>query len=110
METSLDAEIKCVDENGNKVFLSELINEKPKLILRISDRMCDLCIISELNSLKKNNDDINKSDILIMASFSSFNALRIFKKKNNIPCSIYMVDSLNESALEKQNLPYYFVL
>jgi len=110
IDSNLETDLKCFDEKGKKFHLSELINERPKLILRISERMCDLCITSELNSLKRINTDIRKDDIILLATYSNFNSLRILKKKHGIPFKIYKVGTIHESSLEQQNTPYYFVL
>ena len=63
----------CVlsDADGNQYMLSELVDTKPKLIIRISSLHCSSCVAHLLDELKKKNDLILEGRVLMIGAFEN---------------------------------------
>ena len=104
----------CVlsDADGNQYMLSELVDTKPKLIIRISSLHCSSCVAHLLDELKKKIDLILEGRVLMIGAFENKRVFQAFKKTNGINVPFYYVNVYNEqeNALGKENLPCLYLL
>ncbi len=102
------------DEYNRSFSLDSIITSTPgeKLVFRFTENNCIDCIKAELLHLEKIAPVIGKDNIILLASYTGTNDLKLFRKAYNPPFSIYNtpLESLAGNQLEDANLPYYFVL
>lgn len=94
---------------GETCKLSHVIT-KPKLVLRFSERNCELCIQSEIDLINKLNIS---DDIVGFASYSNARLLKLIQQKYRIQFPVYLLpystDILPEIK-EKLGVPYLFLI
>lgn len=96
-------------KSGSSISLRNLTKESKILVLRFSELNCDLCVIDQLNHIKKTLNENNK--VILLASYSNSSKLKVFLNTHQVSFPYYTV---REGALgmeiEKLNFPFYFVL
>ena len=103
---------KVTDENGNKISITELLNNSPKIIFRYSGLNCQLCIEEEIKILRKYINDIGFDNILFFSTYNSTRDLFLFKRINQL--QDFEIFNLKEEKLnipiDSLNIPYVFLI
>jgi len=103
----IDGSIELRSESGDILKLSDLVSQKPKLILRYSELQCDMCIDHSLVYLKRIADSIGRKNILILASYNSMRDLAIFKRINSIDLPVFQIAEKGlDIPIENYDTPY----
>ena len=98
------------DLNKNKVGLSEILTDKPCLIIRFAETNCEECVrFLLIKVMRLYNSDLFNKRILLFASYPNRQALKILVDRLNIKYPVYLVDKLPISC-ERINFPYCFML
>lgn len=95
----------------NKPFqLSEIIKNKPYLIIRFADTNCEECIRFLLLKVMRLYKDMDSNDqIILLASYQSIKTLSILIKSLNITYPVFLTNQFSNPC-EKINFPYCFLL
>ncbi len=103
---------KITDEKGNKISITELLNNSPKIIFRYSGLNCQLCIEEEIKILRKYINDIGFDNILFFSTYNSTRDLFLFKRINQL--QNFRIYNLKEEKLnipiDSINIPYVFLV
>nr|WP_294870379.1 hypothetical protein [uncultured Pedobacter sp.] len=104
--------ILAKDINNKILRFDSSLNYKGKLFFRVSERNCDLCVSKEFIHLKLLEEKIGSDRIIIMASYSGPNDLRILKNRYNINFKIINIPfgALDNKYTEDQDFPYFFTI
>ncbi|WP_257669241.1 DUF1573 domain-containing protein [Parapedobacter tibetensis] len=108
----LDDTSPIYDEEGKRVFLSELVNGTGSLVLRFSPSNCIDCILAEMENINYAMSGSIEDDVVFLSSFQNINQLRIFKRDHNIPYALYNTSEFENDLpryLEDLHVPYYFI-
>jgi len=107
----IDSTIMVRNSNYEKLELSQVIGNQPKLIFRLSERHCSTCLNQEIQIIKSIIDQTQSQDIVILASFGAFESFKAFSRIKGLNNFMYLVqeDKLN-APIESLNIPYVFVL
>ena len=98
-------DITCFFDDS-EILLSQLIKDKPVLILMYSNNNCSACLEDLLNRIYGN---VNK--MLILCSDISEKEFELLTRDMNIKYPIYIVDDTNFGwAPDTSNQPYMFVI
>ena len=98
------------DLNKNEVGLSEILTDKPCLIIRFAETNCEECVrFLLIKVMRLYNSDLFNKRILLFASYPNRQALKILVDRLNIKYPVYLVDKLPISC-ERINFPYFFML
>ena len=98
------------DLNKNEVGLSEILTDKPCLIIRFAETNCEECVrFLLIKVMRLYNSDLFNKRILLFASYPNRQALKILVDRLNIKYPVYLVDKLPISC-ELINFPYCFML
>lgn len=97
------------DINGVEFPLNKMLKSK-KIVFRYSELHCDACVDVQIKSLKKYKEKIGSTNILILADYDNIKNLILFKRLNSIKLPVYKLSEKLNIELEKQNVPYFFVL
>lgn len=83
------------DLNKNEVGLSEILTDKPCLIIRFAETNCEECVCFLLiKVMRLYNSDLFNKRILLFASYPNRQALKILVDRLNIKYPVYLVDKL----------------
>lgn len=83
------------DLNKNKVGLSEILTDKPCLIIRFAETNCEECVrFLLIKVMRLYNSDLFNKRILLFASYPNRQALKILVDRLNIKYPVYLVDKL----------------
>lgn len=96
----------------DSISLSALVTKHDKLLVfRYSELNCMVCVDQELLELRKKISE-NKLKIIIITTYGEMHDLFLFKRTNQlIDVDIYnLKESFVNLPIEKNNIPYYFVL
>lgn len=100
----------CLDVDGNKHNLFELIKNKPVLIYRFSEYHCNSCYEGDISLLHNIFDNcLNRT--IILCSYHKENHFSFFRKAIDIKASIYRIN--HEDIIDricKFEKPFFFVL
>ena len=112
MEYPLQDGIKILDIDGTVLRLTDLIKENQKLILFISNTICEQCIFSELNLAIKELKGVKKEDIIVLSSYSNPNSLKLMREKYSIENKCYGVirDKAYPDFFQNGSSPLVFLL
>lgn len=105
----LDSAMILWDTDGKPYKLKKLVNSHKLIVLRYSELNCNVCVDTLFSRIKHCVTEINKNNILVLASYHNKRDLLIFKRINQLPYLILSVDSL-QIPLDNLNEPYLFVL
>ena len=106
----LDTTTVVYDLNKNEVGLSEILTDKPCLIIRFAETNCEECVrFLLIKVMRLYNSDLFNKRILLFASYPNRQALKILVDRLNIKYPVYLVDKLPISC-ERINFPYCFML
>jgi len=107
----VDPNFHLANEGGDTILLADLIGEKSKLIVWISELSCQVCVDSVLFSVLSFIEDHSLEDqILIFADYQSKSYLNTYKRLNQISLPFYLpLDKQIVSTLELFP-PYLFVV
>ncbi|GAB6011914.1 DUF1573 domain-containing protein [Viscerimonas tarda] len=99
------------DIDGN-IHTIDSIFKKPSLVIRFSERNCEVCIKSEIELIDKSNI---RNNVVGLASYSTSRALKLAKEKYNIQFPIYFLpfgESLDllPNSMEEYGNPYLFLM
>ena len=98
------------DLNKNEVGLSEILTDKPCLIIRFAETNCEECVrFLLIKVMRLYNSDLFNKRILLFASYPNRQALKILVDRLNIKYPVYLVDKLPISC-ERINFLYCFML
>lgn len=90
--------------------LNNLLGSKPKLIFRISESNCPMCIDYELNVLKRYINKIGAHNVILLTSYKDSRMVKILLEHYDLNCMIYNTkEKLLNINIEQYNTPYYFV-
>lgn len=101
-------ELNLIDEKGNIFRIKEKLNTK-KIIFRYSELQCNVCVEKQIQSLKRYKDKIGVDNILIIADYSNFRNLIVFKKINSLDIPVYNLSKKMSLEIEKKDIPYFFI-
>lgn len=107
-DSKMNNELMLTDEKGKTCKLTEKLNRK-KLIFRYSELQCNVCIEQQIASLKKYKNKIGTDNILILADYSNFRNLIVFKRINSLDIPIYNLSKKMPLERERINIPYFFI-
>lgn len=108
-QISLPPELTLQNENGNNVHLSNLVGKKPKLVFRYTQLNCNICIDSQMGFIKEFVNKYGYDKLIMISNYKYKKNIYQFKTLNNINNEIFNVEIL-DSALDRLNIPYYFIL
>lgn len=108
-QTIISGDLKLRNEDGDDIFLNEVIDDKPKLIFRYSELDCNICIESQINFIKDFLKKHDKNDLVMLANYKNSKSIDQFKIINDFNHDIYNVEIL-DSTLLNLNFPFYFIL
>lgn len=108
----LDSNITITDRKGRLRKLSEVSDSAKLIVYRISESDCLECIKSQLPYLKVLCNKIGKDHVLLLTSFSTEKAFKIFLDNIHIDICAYNIQSrdLAYLSIESLNVPYFFEL
>ncbi len=100
------------DMAGISYPFAQLIDGKPRLVLRFTEFSCDACYIQQIQKLKSLAQIIGTNSIVLLVSFRSNSTLALLKNTHGFLFTIYNVDreALYDVPFEKHRMPYYFLL
>jgi len=104
----LGKNIILTTENNKKIRLASIIN-KPTLVLRYSEFVCQSCVDNQIELLKKFGEETGEQNVLIISTYDEIRNLIIFKRANQLNMDIYNIEKL-KIPLDSENIPYYFVI
>ncbi len=96
------------DEKGSINSFSEIVSDKPHLVLVISKINCNVCVESELEIIHEYITKKQIKNVLLISDYENKRHLYVFKRINQIHTPIYRIldtfkfESANEAA------PFYF--
>lgn len=108
----LNKEKHVLKNETDSISLSTLINKFGKiLVFRYSELNCMMCVDQELVELRKMIHE-NKMKIIIITTYGEMHDLFLFKRTNQlVDVDIYnIMEPFTNISIEKNNIPYYFVL
>ncbi len=111
--TPLDLSMKLRDIQGNEVPLYDLVGEEKLVVLRFSNRYCQICVDQELNLLQKVSKEVGSDKIMLLGDFGSFAEFRSFvrvKETGLDTRSFLMEEGFRSVQLETLGIPYVFLL
>ncbi len=92
--------------DNDSVYLSDILNNSPKLVFWFSESSCSICIEEELKNLVELSKIIKKEDIVIIGSFQNM-------RKRWMRESSFRIFNLRKErlgmAIENNNFPFYFI-
>lgn len=107
----LNPNLELINENQQPIRLEELLDGQKKLVFRYSELNCHQCVDSAFKSLKSLVKEIGEEKVIILASYSRFRSLALFKRLNQLKMDVY---NINEEALgiplERSGIPFMFLL
>ena len=98
--------VPCEIDKDNSINLSELVKDRPRLVLRISSTNCGPCRdqqLDRINEMFKQSDDI-----IVLSSHNTSRDFAVFKSTNRTKAPVYRVPK--EEMEWDVNAPFYFVL
>lgn len=100
------------DSLAREVRLAEVIGTTPKLVLKFSEEMCDLCYAGQIEKLKLLSTEIGTENIILLVAFKGANDIKLLKKTYKIPFNIYNCTKsrLQKAPLDRYSAPYYFLI
>ena len=108
-DTKISEKLILTDEKGTEYKIKEKLNTK-KIVFRYSELQCNVCVEKQIESLKKYKDKIGIDNILILADYSNYRNLILFKRMNSLDIPVYNLSKKLSLELEKKDLPYFFIL
>jgi hypothetical protein len=105
----IDETLKLVDEKGRTFTIKEMLTRK-KIVFRYSELQCNVCVENQITSLKKYKDKIGVDNILILADYTNFRNLILFKRLNALDIAVYSLSKKMNIELEEENFPYFFIV
>ncbi|MTI87934.1 MAG: hypothetical protein FH748_08200 [Balneolaceae bacterium] len=87
----IDKETELVPDydEGKKIKLKELVQNKWMLVLNFSEITCKSCVESEIEKIKEISNEIGSENVLILSSYERNSDLLIFKRLNKLNLPIY---------------------
>lgn len=107
-DTRISKELILTDEKGVEYSIKDKLNTK-KIVFRYSELQCNVCVEKQIGSLKKYKDKIGIDNILILADYSNYRNLILFKRMNSLDIPVYNLSEKMSLELEKKDLPYFFI-
>jgi len=104
--------ILAKDINNKALRFDPSLKYKDKLFFRVTERNCDVCVNKEFAHLKLFEEKIGSDRIIILASYSGPNDLKILKNRYNINYKIINIPlgALDNKYTEGQDFPYFFTV
>ncbi len=106
----LQTSIIVTDSMGVKQSLKKVIGIHRTIVYRISGLQCIECVKSQQAYLNKLSEALGKERLIVLASFDSFKAFKIFFETHDFGVKPYFIPFEEMSALpvELMNIPYFF--
>lgn len=103
-------DIELTGLDGEKDYLSNILDQGPKLFFRFKETDCSSCVDKEI-SLLKNHFSENPDRVVILVTFSELRILQLMSKKYDIPFKIFNIENHFDQNLtiRQANKPYYFL-
>jgi hypothetical protein len=105
---------ELINEENKEIKIGSIIGDKNILIYKISQNNCSSCAESELyplDTLYSRNPQQNQ--VILLAENYNYRKLKVLKNINKFKYPVYIIkypDFFRFLAVEKLNLPYFFVL
>ena len=108
---SINVAMKIKGSDSNEILLGNVVGERPKLIFRFSELNCTTCVDSQFYMIKKYQQIVGASNIIILTSSNSERNAFLFNRDEHLQCPVYSVpfDELG-LPIEDLNIPYYFIV
>ena len=101
-------------ENDTLITMQCLLkNMSQKLVLRVSEKFCDVCLNSEFNKLKLLAKKIGESNIYLAVSNNEYSQIKKMKEFRELPFKILCFEGTNlfEDISDSEfNHPYIFII
>ncbi len=109
-QTILDKETEVNDLEGNSLKFNQVLNEKPVLVVRISENNCEECITFLSNKIiRMYSDKKQEQQIIFLVSFYNRAALKMITNRLGNSFAIFQIENLPLFA-ETYNYPYCFMI
>ena len=107
----INKEIIVTDSSGKTFPLKKVFQGNKKLVFRFKEVDCDECVEAELPFLKNIAKSIGSKNIILLASMSGINDLKIFNQTHHLNYPIYDISSelLFNNEIERLSSPYLFL-
>lgn len=96
---------------GERMLLSQLLNENYFLFFRYNENSCGSCVDFIIPYIQRLSDEVGKEKIIILASYTENRFLKFFKKEKKIQNRFF---NLSEKRLgielDAKDLPYLFIM
>lgn len=107
--TKLNGETIIYDSKNNAHKLTDVITDNV-LILRYSETHCSSCIEQQIDILKKCNDSLSISNVILLGTHQDFIQMRRYLKHFQIPYQTYLITEELSAKIKDIGAPYYFIL
>lgn len=100
-----------INQNGERIRLSEQLQHTPKLVFKISNSNCSSCLRFILSSLDKMMKRIPKDQLLLIADNSNIREIKAVMNSWNVKCPVYRVEeNAFSQILKEENVPFNFII
>lgn len=107
----LDLDQVVTNPQREEFTLRTLIGDSKKLVLKISDAHCNVCIDQELRLIKIANREAMEENIIIIAQFERFEKFYAFAKAKSLTSNVYFIGKNFENIpIDDAGTPYAFLV
>lgn len=98
------------DTAGVRTTLRQVVDSGGAIVYRVSDSYCMECVKAQFPYLKMISGKIGKKRVILLSSFYTFKAFKIFIQSNNLDLPAYQVNQneLSDMDIEGLYMPYFF--
>ncbi len=103
-------DIKLLKNKEENVFLKNLVNNRGKLVYRISDKVCSICYDEVIKELKYYSGKIGNENILILVPIDRIRELKAYLEELECNISFYGIKTNNILTEIDEHFPFFFYI